>query len=273
MIDELKDMLDKAENQRLADPWFIQDMREVLQQYDWPWSNTVYDATFQTASRRPPEPWDVRAGRFRVDGSLGLRSVFYPREPAQEESRSGGTSSTGEAVGQLLGQIIKQSLDDGSDSDRRREEAEPEIEAAIATLPVGFANAFALHVSLTVRPLETQGRQVLAFGPYQGSNAIAGYRLVYQPDAVEGGFSMIKRSSRGTVSTIEIADGALDLTDGAKHEILWTRNPRGRMKVTVDGRQVMNIKDRGFSDPFAGVVIRNEGGDYAFNRIAIEAMP
>ncbi|MDX1709718.1 MAG: hypothetical protein R3316_01110 [Rhodovibrionaceae bacterium] len=275
MIDELKDMLDKAERQRLADPWFIQDMRDVLQRYDWPWSHTVYDETYQTASRRLPEPWDRRSGRFRVDGSLGLRTVFYPSEPAREDdSRSSGTSSTGEAVGQLLGQIIKQSLDgDSGDEGRREEEAEPEVEAAVAVLPVGFANAFAIHVTTTVRPLDTRGQQVLAFGPYQGGNAVAGYRLVYQPGAADGGLSLIKRSSRGTVSTIEFGEGAPDLTDGARHDIVWTRSRRGRMQVTVDGRQVIDVVDRGFNDSFAGLVIRNEGGDYAFNRIAVQAMP
>jgi hypothetical protein len=33
---------------------------------------------------------------------------------------------------------------------------------------------------------------------------------------------------------------------------------------------VIRVTDRGFSDPFAGLVVHNAGGDYAFDSLVIK---
>ena len=43
------------------------------------------------------------------------------------------------------------------------------------------------------------------------------------------------------------------------------------MSVSIDGKAVLNAADQGFSDPFQGVTIANQGGDYIVKRIAISS--
>ncbi len=271
MIDELEALMDKAENQRLADPWFIQDVRDVLRKYDWPWSRTVYQQRFDQPSRMPPEPWQVRLGQFRVDGTLGMRSIVYPEPQRQTAETDSGSGSSGEAFGKLIGEILKQSLDE--DGQRQEEPADQgPVEAAIAVAPISTPNAFALRLRISIRPMEGRGAQALAIGPYQGEDAVAGYRLVYRPSPGQGvpPLALMKRSFRGTVSTIEIYEGDITLDDSNVHEVLWTRDSRGQMQVSIDGTVVMETVDRGFNDPFRGIVIRNEGGDYAIREMVLQ---
>jgi hypothetical protein len=60
------------------------------------------------------------------------------------------------------------------------------------------------------------------------------------------------------------------VADGEPHTVVWTRGGDGAMKVTVDGETVIQVTDRGFSDPFAGLVVHNSGGDYGFDSLVIK---
>ena len=81
---------------------------------------------------------------------------------------------------------------------------------------------------------------------------------------------MVKVSSRGGTSTIEFADETPSLSDGNAHTVLWTRDKRGAMVISIDGQEVMRATDRGFRQPFQGFQIVNRGGDYAIRQITID---
>ena len=131
-----------------------------------------------------------------------------------------------------------------------------------------------MRVELTSRMVPGSAEPRFEFGPYQGANASAGYRLAYRPGATGGtpSLELLRLSSRGGTSTIELYDKPLKLEDGKAHVIEWTRNRRGRMVVRVDGNEVMNVIDRGFRDPFDGVALVNSGGDYALRSITIDGV-
>ncbi|WP_440998204.1 hypothetical protein, partial [Arhodomonas sp. SL1] len=67
--------------------------------------------------------------------------------------------------------------------------------------------------------------------------------------------------------------GEVDIEDGATHAILWTRDRDGRMQIDLDGESLIQVTDRGFTDPFRGVVMVNDGGDYAVRSMVVKGTP
>jgi hypothetical protein len=109
------------------------------------------------------------------------------------------------------------------------------------------------------------------FGPYQGAQASAGYRLAYTSNPSQGtpGWELLRLSSRGT-STLELHDQPLKLEDQQGHTLVWTRDTAGAMAVSLDGTELFQVTDRSFRDPFDGFALINSGGDYALRRITID---
>lgn len=268
VIEELRGLLDRAEQERSADPWLIQDMRAVLDRYDWPWTRRIYAEDFTRLSRLP-QPWRVVQGEFRVDRQLGLRTIVEPAAPAREAERA-QSEQGGDAMRQLLGEVLEQALGGGRTRRPEGEQAQP-ADLARALAPMQISNAFALRVELSARDLEAAGGS-LVLGPYQGQEGEAGYRLAYYSDAAAGErvFELAKRSPRGTVSTIDYYEGEATFSDGEEHVILWTRDEDGDMRIDLDDRKLMDVRDRGFQEPFAGLAVLNHGGDYAISSLVIQ---
>ena len=65
---------------------------------------------------------------------------------------------------------------------------------------------------------------------------------------------------------------APELSDGQAHRLRWTRDTNGTMRIVIDGRQIMEVTDRTFRQPFQGFQIFNRGGDYAFRRVTIDGV-
>ena len=51
--------------------------------------------------------------------------------------------------------------------------------------------------------------------------------------------------------------------------MLWTRDEDGEMAVSVDGNELFQVIDRGFTDAFNGFTIVNRGGDYAVRNVTL----
>jgi hypothetical protein len=270
LIDRLKQQLDRGERERLIDPWFLRDLRQTLSSYEHPWRTRIFEDDFSGRGPQPDPPWQVTAGDFLVDWRHGLRTVVENRPAAQQQQQ--GQTGDDDSVKQLFGQILSQALKDKSGESGTAETAsQPGYAAAIA--PVAISNAFALRLELTSRPVETTGPR-FEFGPYQGANAAAGYRLAYVPRAAGGtpSLELLRLSARGTVSTLEIHAKPLDLQDGEVHVFEWTRDTAGRMVIKLDGEVVMEVVDRSFRDPFDGIALVNSGGDYALRRIVVDGV-
>ncbi len=268
LIKELRNELKRGESERLIDPWYLRDLRKVLGRYENPWGKRLFSDDFSGRGPQPDPPWRVTAGEFLIDWRYGLRTVVEP-PPARQQQQTG--SSGKNQVGQLFGQLLQQALQ-GQQGGQGAEQppADPGFAAVIA--PVKVTNAFALRVELTSRIVPGSAEPRFEFGPYQGANAAAGYRLAYRPGATgrTPSLELLRLSARGGTATIELYDQPLKLEDGKAHVIEWTRNRRGHMVVRVDGTEVMNVTDRGFRDPFDGVALVNSGGDYALRSITID---
>jgi len=103
------------------------------------------------------------------------------------------------------------------------------------------------------------------FGPYLRDLPNAGYRLSYSP----GGTYQLLRITRRGASVIQSVEGEAKLEDRRKHQIQWTRDHDGQTKISIDGKPIIDAKDRGFRREFAGFQLFNQGGDYIINKVMI----
>lgn len=264
LIGELQTLIERGEQKREADPWFLQDLKALVRKYDSPWQTVIYEQSFlEVGSDNLPPGWTPLEGRYRMEPNAGYRTMVETR-PEQR-----GQRSSEEVVGELVGTLLSNALNKNNNSGNSQSQSRYTPARAVTEQPV--TNAFALTVRMSLRAMQdTQGR--VGFGPYQGEASGGGYRLFYLTGSAPGErrFELVRRSSRGTVSTVEFYEGDLGIEDGKEHEIRWTRNRQGEMTVSVDGSQIMAAADRSFADPFNGITFVNTGGDAAVSYMKIE---
>ena len=102
---------------------------------------------------------------------------------------------------------------------------------------------------------------------FQGYQRSAGYRLVYNAGASPS--FQILRFGRSGVRRLAEHNPEVKLEDGYRHRILFVRDESGGMSVTLDGGTLMQTSDRSFRDPFNGIGLVNEGGDFAIREITV----
>jgi len=269
LLDELAVQLDRAEKERLADPWFLRDLRDIVAKYDNPWRVKLLYDDFSARGPAPAPPWQVTAGEVLVDWRHGLRSVVEQKAAqAQPQSQAQQGEKGKDPTAALIGTILQQALGGGQQggAQQQQQQAGPGYAAVIAPVPI--SNAFAIDMELSSRPVSAATASRFELGPYQGQDAAAGYRLAYTPGS-QPQLALLRISSRGN-STLESSDAALNLQDGQPHRLRWTRAPGGVMEVSVDGQGLMRVRDQSFKDAFTGFALINAGGDYALRKISID---
>lgn len=281
LVDDINKQIVHAEKQRLADPWFLRELRQIIAKYDFPWRKKILFNDFSGAKGpQAPKPWRVEAGEFLVDWRSGLRSVVErgkPAAPAANPRQGQRDAGAKQDLGtMLLGALLEQTLGGGKAQQRAPAPAKkaPPAAAKVAAIvaPVAISNAFSVELIMSSRTIPGDG--LFAFGPYQKGGDSPGYRLVYRPNVGPGQVSLelVRHGSRGAKSVLELYTEPLKLEDGKHHTLLWTRDPGGSMQVSVDGRAVIQVVDRSFRDPFSGFVLFNGGGDYSVRQIKIDGM-
>ena len=274
LVEELRALIDEAEQARAADRRFLSDLRDLVRRYDRPWQVELLHDDFRDGDFLRAPAWTVISGRFAVERGLGLRSVvFPPRQPPPEPTPQPPAQRTQRQSQQdianaLLKAILEQRSGRQEQGTRRTEPAPPaprppqprraEIRTAVA-----LTNAFEIRLELS--SWSREGR--LEFGPYREGEGSGGYRLAYTP-GLRPTLSLLRLSSFGT-SVIQVHDQSLNLEDGSPHTLEWTRDRHGEMAVSLDGEELFRTTDRAFPAPFAGFALVNLGGDYAVREITI----
>lgn len=258
LIDELRALIAQAEAARAADPRFLEDLRAALRRYGTAWPVTLLEDDFGDGDYTRNPAWTVRSGDYFIDRRHGLRRRMAP------------TAAIGADAGDLMWGPPTDP-DWAGEADAQGQDGAPDPVAAStgrAEISTAFALTNAFSMRLELRGLEAGGR--FSFGPYQGSDGTAyGYRLDYAPGRR---LELVAVSHRG-VRVVAARDQALNLADGAAHRLEWNRWPDGIMTVSVDGREIIRVADRGFTDPFDGVTFIVAGGDYALRSILIRGAP
>lgn len=256
IIDELKRLTDRAERDRTASYRFIDQLRELIDRYDWPWGRQILFDDFRDGDFRSNPAWQSDSNAFWVTRSVGLRTELAPYR------NNGGAADNQSTEEALLGILIEGAL--GQHPDKGAAPGNPERADIHSIVPIG--NAFAITVQLSSLG---RGRQEGSFewGPYQGRSTDSGYRLVYQ----SGDRPALKlvRYRSGMSAIIDLYDQGGLLEDGGIHEISWQRAAGGLMTVLLDGRQVIRVRDRSYRQGFDGVSMTNRGGEYAIRSIAV----
>jgi len=271
-------LLDKGERERLADPWFLKDLRELVSRYHRPWSRTLLNDDFSARGTQPQAPWRVTRGEFRVDWRYGLRAVALPahRQRQADSDAASQQNQQGDAVQQLFGALLNQALkgaqrgDDKTSAHRAPEQSGGSAEIAA---PMAISNAFSITTGLTARPLSGTDLTRFSLGVYQGKNG-AGYRLVVaRRDAKDRSkLRLLRVNGRGGASIVDEIESDFRFDPEKPVRLTWTRARSGEMHVSIDGKPMIRTVDRGFRDPFEGFVLRVGSGDFAVRRIRIDGL-
>ncbi len=126
---------------------------------------------------------------------------------------------------------------------------------------VPISNAFAIELELS----SWKDRGGFEVGPYQGAAKTSGYRLAYSPGAR---LELLRATDHGS-NVIDTSAKPLPFEDQKVHRIEWTRRADGGMTVSVDDKEIFNLFDRSFKDPFDGLMVVNRGGDIILKHIAV----
>jgi len=262
-IKRLDKLIDDAEKSRAADPAFLRDLRDLARSYDaagatsQPGIRTVLSDDFSDGDFTANPAWTVDQGKYWVEKGWGLRSAVAVQGQMQQQQKKLSDRETALAI---LGAVLNQS-GGGTTAGAPTEQAM----AGIYT-PAAIGNAFTIDLEFSswVQQGQPSGGR-LDIGPYQGNDRASGYRLTYSPGE---GLSLLSVSPSGS-RVIDQSIGPMTLEDKKTHALRWSRDTHGRMKISVDGREILNTLDRGFGDPFQGLTMSNRGGDYIVKRITV----
>lgn len=275
MVDALRGLVDEAEQARAADPRFLGDLKALADAFDGTAPVQLISDDFRDGDYTNGTAWTVTGGRWWVENAVGLRSlvaapaaspVTSQPEPETQQRRAG--DDLAEAIlGNILDQVARprdepaettqqqttQATQNGADTTP----AEIQVESPIP-------NAFATRIEITSRARYGE----LRVSPYQVSSRDGwGYQLVYTPGGPQG--LRLLRMSRGQFFVVAFHDGVIDLEDGRLHVIDWNRSVSGAMTVSLDGKALIQVTDTRLRDPFDGLAISNQGGDYAIRSISV----
>ncbi len=135
-----------------------------------------------------------------------------------------------------------------------------EIHRATA-IPASFA------VEMTIDAQTNEG--YLEFGPYTDADTRSGgYRLRYEPGEV-GSLTLVKQTRR-SAGVLDRTRRRLNPVSDGSHQLVWTRDEVGDIRVVVDGVEMLSVRDRAFDQGFAGFTLINRGGDFAMRSIRVK---
>jgi hypothetical protein len=258
MVDELNKLIDEADKARAADRRFIEDLRDIVNQYDWPWRRNIMQEDFTDGYMNKDSNWQIVSGDFQLERGSGLHSdikTSQPAEPAAERN------SKEEAAALLLGAILEQALNDGKGSNSQTPMADHAMIASKKTI----SNAFAIDINLDVRSMQGQ----FEIGVYQGKPGGSGYRLVFLPGS--NASLELQRISRRGKSIIEVAE-KISAPGDRIHQLQWTRAKDGNMKVMLNGEAVLHSADRSYKDAFTGIDLNNSGGEFSVKQLTVQGI-
>jgi hypothetical protein len=256
LVDELKKLTDQAEQSRTASYRFIDQLRDLVTRYDWPWGEQILFDNFRDGDFQRNPAWNTRSDAFWVTRSVGLRTQLSTRNSSNKQDSDQSPEAT------LLGIIIESTISKHQKNDRRF--GKPDRADIYTAVSVG--NAFAIKLEISSMGRDLHGGS-FEWGPYQGKTADSGYRLVYEAGNRPALKLMAYR--RGMSSVVDLYNGGNLLEDGNMHSITWQRSTNGLMTVLLDDRQIIQVRDRSYRDPFSGFVMTNHGGDYAIRSVSI----
>jgi hypothetical protein len=249
LMTDLNALIKKAESANAADPTFIADLKKLAAKYPVTGSaastagQVFLSDNFADGNYTTNPTWKVSAGTWQVDTkgqSIGLSSII-------------GQSASNKVSGN---DVLKAILG------VQQQQAPQSTYASIYTV-APMSNTFKMSMKL----VSANKKGPLNIGPYQGASASSGYRLVYQPGNETG--LLLQRIVGNQVTQVGSYNDPVNLEDGKVHELLWSREASGKMRVYVDGQQLIIATDTQIQGNLDGWLNVNQGGAYWIREIKV----
>jgi hypothetical protein len=256
LLTELEQKIGKADERMVAHPKFLDELRALVKQYRAKLRVVFFSDDFSDGDYRYNPAWVVDSGSFQVNASHRLSSeVIQERPAAPQASREKSSPFSG---------IVRDIL--SSPKEESKKEAPPSVvrESRIHTLAqVGPA----FEVDLTLVSKSSSGSmEIVLMG---GNPPIPQYRMVYHPAPSAERPIEIIRERDGRSYQIESANQYPSLDDGLPHRIQWSRDSQDRLRVAVDGKEVLSTYEGFYRNPFTGLALVNKGGTYEWGPILV----
>lgn len=247
LINDLKAKIAQGEKDQAASPDFLSDLKKSIAEYEasiavsqaQPFLDNFSDGEFATNPT-----WKVTAGQWQVDKSGSNRGLVSKiRQQAN--------------LNNLLGNLL-------NPQGTQQQSSNPQYAAIYtkAKLP-GF---FAASTKFTSK--DRYGG--LQMSLYQGASAQNQYRVAYQPGNNQG--LLLQKVSANGATTLGAYNGIVNLEDGNAHELSWSRDSTGKMKVMVDGQVAIEAADTSLSGDLDGILLTNVGGSYWLREVAVKPL-
>ncbi|MEE8171952.1 MAG: hypothetical protein V3T62_03390 [Alphaproteobacteria bacterium] len=336
LVEEITELIEAAERARAADPKFLEELRQALEEYQGPKLVQLLHDDFRDGNFSRNPRWSEAEGEFTIDRNRGLHSVARKPEPSQADMLAAKLKEfeakkadkgrftlvqsatlannpfvpVGEEIERVEAAIEAQDgpsamqsrlveLEEIRDNSGRFTLVQSIILSGKPTIPVGeeiehtreaiakeqaakaaeraaqesaraelftrvvISNSFTIQFDMVSR----KGDGRFELDVFQGYQRNAGYRLVYNAGAFPS-FEIL-RFGRSGARRLAAHNRALKLEDGFRHRIVLVRDESGGMSLSVDGGTLVEVSDRSFRDPFNGITLANEGGDFAVREITV----
>lgn len=258
LTDELKALIEDAERARAADPRFLRDLRSLARRYAWPWRRQVLSDNFSDGDWTRNPAWKVWGQGLRINSWDGVSMRVVATAPQHRRRRDDDRNGLAGVLGSVFSELARRDDDRYAGAAPAPRYIEAGMRAAIKV-----PNAFAIRLTLSST---THGTGRFEFGVGQGRRNL-GYRVAYNAGA-RPALELLRVGSSGT-AVIEVANAKLKLEDGKPHVVQFTRNRRGRMVVSVDGKELLRVRDRSFRSDFDGVVLIDKRGAFNIRSVVV----
>lgn len=268
LIDELRQLSDKAREQRAADRWLQRALDDLVMRYDWPWRKELVFDDFADGDYQSNPSWQVVNGRFWVARGRGLRSRAETDPSATPSDSSQQQQPSVEAA--VIGALLQHALGGGNGGNGNGQSSDAPATAVSSEpseirLSTPITNAFAVEAEFSLETPDAPGR--MAFALLQGSSGRYGYRLRLQTG--RDGFAELERVRGGAAGVVEHAKLPFDAGDGAQHRLGWRQAANGDVTVEIDGQTLFAIRDKAFRDDYQQLVLSHWSGDLTLHNIRV----
>ena len=258
LVRQLKKLVRKGERDRLADPAYLAELRQLVARYDRPWPVRLLHDEFSDGDFSHNPKWTIISGGFTVPLGEGLSSTVAAA-PQSSAGNQGGQRKVGaeEVAIAVLSQILGAKSSGGQESSGQAE-AVAEPAEIISQRQVG--NSFSLSSMVKLG-----GESVCQLGLYRAAGRKNGYYLQIATGAAP---ALVRQTGAGS-TVIATSEQSLSPDPGQQYRIEWTRDRKGRMRVRLNDRSVLAVRDTAIKGSFDGFSHANRLGQCMLQSITI----